>query len=195
MSRILYYRLLKLIQPKNLLNKLRSECQLLMNWLLIKKRVQSGKRKSIETIMKTAKLNGQSILLCLLVKHSALQLYGCLFFSLVETLLKYRKFESKKNSLHTIEQLKVYSAIFKSWNEESGKGMRRVIGTRKIRVGTQGIKVGMWGIRVGMLGIRVRMQGMGVGMQGIKVGIRGMGVRMRGIRAILCENLCVYCFG
>ena len=40
----------------------------------------------------------------------------------------------------------------------------------------------------GTRGIRVGMRGRGVGMRGIRVG-------MRGIRVILCENLCVYCFG
>ena len=41
-------------------------------------------------------------------------------------------------------------AICRSWNGESGNGMRRMMRTRGIRVGTQAIKVGMWGIRVGM---------------------------------------------
>ena len=34
-----------------------------------------------------------------------------------------------------------------------------------------------------------------MGTRGIRVGMRGIGVGMRGIRVILCENLCVYCFG
>ena len=38
---------------------------------------------------------------------------------------------------------------------------------------------------MGTRGIRVGMRGIGVGMRGIRVGIR----------VILCENLCVYCFG
>ena len=38
------------------------------------------------------------------------------------------------------------------------------------------------------------MRGM-MGTRGIRMGMRGIGVGMRGIRVILCENLCVYCFG
>ena len=67
----------------------------------------------------------------------------------------------------------LFLTISKSRNGESGNGMRRLIGTRGIRVRTREIKVGMWGMAMRMLGMR---------------GILG-------IRVILCENLRVYCFG
>ena len=47
----------------------------------------------------------------------------------------------------------------KSWNGESGNGMRGMMGTRVIRVGTRGIRLGTRGIRVGTRGIRVGMRG------------------------------------
>ena len=52
-------------------------------------------------------------------------------------------------------------AVCKSWNGESGNGMKGMMGTRGIRVGTWGIRVGSQGIRVGTWGIKVGKQGMG----------------------------------
>ena len=92
------------------------------------------------------------------------------------------KFLSSKKTLIRI-QLSLL-AICRSRNGESGNGMRRMMGTRGIRVKTRGIRVGTQGIKVGMWGIRVGMRGMVVGM-----------LEMWGIRLILCENLRVYCFG
>ena len=59
-------------------------------------------------------------------------------------------------------------AICKSWNRESGNGMKGMMGTREIRVGMRGINVRTWEIRVGTWETKV-------GMQGIRVGMRGMG--------------------
>ena len=47
-----------------------------------------------------------------------------------------------------------FQAICKSWNGESEKGMRGMMGTQEIRVGTRGIRVGIRRTGVGMLGLR-----------------------------------------
>ena len=44
-------------------------------------------------------------------------------------------------------------AICKTWNGESGKKMRGMMGTQGIKVGMQEIRVEMREIRVGMLGM------------------------------------------
>ena len=51
-------------------------------------------------------------------------------------------------------------AISKSWNGESGNGMKGMMGMRGIRVGM----MEMWRIRV-------EMRGIGLGMRGIRVEI------------------------
>ena len=59
-------------------------------------------------------------------------------------------------------------AICKSWNEESGNGMRGMMRMRGIRLGTRVIRVRTRGIKMRMQGIRVGMRGMGVGMLGMR---------------------------
>ena len=77
-------------------------------------------------------------------------------------------------------------AICKTWNGESGSGMRRMMGTWRIRVGTRGIKVGMWKIRVGIRGMGVGM--LECGNAGNQGGNAGEGVGMWGIRVGMWES-------
>ena len=87
-----------------------------------------------------------------------------------------------------LKKYNIIGAICKSRNEESGNGMKGIMGMRAIRVGMRGISVVMRGTMVrmpgfcvGMRGISAKMQGIGVGKRGMRVGMHGIRVRMRGI--------------